>query len=106
MDRKVKLEELQIVVLHKNVTQKGTFRKRGFKVHIGRITRKGGDVVAVACGAKEEIRWAYHFSTHMLNLMPLCNACRAKASKMVDGWAAHLVESAGQDEEPPSLIGG
>jgi hypothetical protein len=73
-ERRLTEKELVFVVRHEDVTASGSM-KDGRTVHIGRIAHRNGDVVALACGKKPDVKWLYSFHKQSLMLNRTCQHC-------------------------------
>lgn len=78
------VRELEVILQRNDCTDAGSFRKNSH-AHIGRITREGGDVVAIACGEKPDIRYRYSFNLHIVACIPMCQTCIDKIQGKIDG---------------------
>lgn len=85
MKRKIRLEELATVIFEDDVTADGSLRKK-YMAHIGRITRKGGQPVAIACGKQLTVRWSYYFNPASPSLMSFCETCLKKTASRIEGF--------------------
>lgn len=83
--RKIKDYELVLVIQSEDVNSNGTMKKDR-SLHIGRIDRKNGEPLALACGRRLNARWVYSFQPFSLMLIRTCRQCIDITNTKIDGY--------------------
>lgn len=93
MARKIRLEELEIVVLSDAVDSRGSLKKK-YVVHIGRVAHRDGQILSVACGTKKDVKWRYYLNGFGVTHLPVCWLCQEKVLRTADEKTALLLRDA------------